>query len=74
MPRRRLSWESSGETEWNQTISCCASGPVSTARFPWPQTPYLIDYYANQTTDKWILEIRRERAIESCSRTCVTRT
>jgi SusD family. len=26
--------------------------------------PYLAEYFLNQTTDKWILEVRRERGIE----------
>lgn len=33
-------------------------------REPESADPYLIACYMNQTTDKWILEVRRERSIE----------
>jgi hypothetical protein len=29
--------------------------------------PYLAAYYLNRTTDKWILEVRRERCVEMAS-------
>ncbi len=53
-----------GETEWNQTIKLLRERAGVNSKVPLAADPYLIDYYANQTTDKWILEIRRERAIE----------
>ena len=53
-----------GETEWNQTIKLLRERAGVNSKVPLAADPYLIDYYANQTTDKWILEMRRERAIE----------
>lgn len=53
-----------GETEWNQTIKLLRERAGVNSKVPLAADPYLIDYYANQTTDKWILESRRERAIE----------
>ena len=53
-----------GETEWNQTIKLLRERAGVNSKVPLAADPYLINYYANQTTDKWILEIRRERAIE----------
>ncbi len=53
-----------GETEWNQTIKLLRERAGVNSKVPLAADPYLLDYYANQTTDKWILEIRRERAIE----------
>ena len=53
-----------GETEWNQTIKLLRERAGVSGKIPLAADPYLIEYYANQTTDKWILEIRRERAVE----------
>lgn len=53
-----------GETEWNQTIKPLRERAGVNSKIPLSADPYLIAYYNNQTTDKWILEIRRERAIE----------
>ena len=53
-----------GEGEWNQTIKLLRERAGVNGKAPLSADPYLIAYYDNQTTDKWILEIRRERAIE----------
>lgn len=52
------------ESTWNKTIKLLRerSGVVGTP--PAAADPYLIAYYNNKVTDKWLLEIRRERAIE----------
>lgn len=52
------------ETVWNQTIKLLRerAGVVGTP--PAAADPYLADYYLGQTTDKWVLEVRRERGIE----------
>lgn len=53
-----------GEAEWNQTIKLLRERAGVNGKAPLTADPYLIAYYDNQTSDKWILEIRRERAIE----------
>lgn len=53
-----------GEGEWNQTIKLLRERAGVNGKAPLSADPYLIAYYDNQTSDKWILEIRRERAIE----------
>lgn len=52
------------EAIWNKTIKLLRerAGVVGTA--PTTADQYLITYYNNKITDKWLLEIRRERAIE----------
>ncbi len=52
------------ETDWNRTIRPLRerAGVIGTA--PANYDPYMASYFLNQTTDKWILEIRRERGIE----------
>ena len=52
------------ETIWNETIKPLRERAGVNSKIPLSADPYLIAYYNNQTTDKWILEIRRERAIE----------
>ncbi|MDR3183927.1 MAG: RagB/SusD family nutrient uptake outer membrane protein [Prevotellaceae bacterium] len=54
------------ETVWNQTIRLLRERAGVNGAVPATHDPYLATYYLNQTTDKWILEIRRERAIELC--------
>ena len=53
-----------GEAEWNQTIKLLRERAGVNGKAPLSADPYLIANYDNQTSDKWILEIRRERAIE----------
>ena len=52
------------ETEWNKTIKLLRERAGVNGTPPASFDPYLANYYMNQTTDKWILEIRRERGIE----------
>ena len=51
-------------TVWNQTIKLLRERAGVDGGVPTSYDPYLADYYMNQTSDKWILEIRRERGIE----------
>ena len=55
------------ETVWNRTIRPLRERAGIKGDVPATADPYLIDYYFNQTTDKWILEVRRERSIEMVS-------
>ncbi len=55
------------ETIWNQTIRQLRERAGVNGAVPATYDPYLANYYLNQTTDKWILEIRRERAVEMAS-------
>jgi hypothetical protein len=52
------------ETVWNQTIKLLRERAGVNGKSPVDYDPYLASYYLNQTTDKWILEVRRERGIE----------
>ncbi len=52
------------ETVWNKTIKLLRERAGVNGAVPATYDPYLANYYMNQTTDKWILEIRRERGIE----------
>lgn len=52
------------ETVWNQTIKLIRERAGVNGAVPASYDPYLAKYYMNQTTDKWILEVRRERGIE----------
>ena len=49
---------------WDQTIRPIRERAGVKGSAPVTADPYLIAYYNNTVTDKWILEIRRERAIE----------
>ena len=55
------------EVAWNRTIRPLRERAGVNGAVPAEADPYLIAYYLNQTTDKWILEIRRERSIEMIS-------
>jgi hypothetical protein len=55
------------ETVWNQTIKLLRERAGVNGAVPATYDSYLAEYYRNQTTDKWILEVRRERSIELCS-------
>lgn len=52
------------ESVWNNTIRPIRERAGVNGAAPTTADPYLISYYNNKVTDKWILEIRRERAIE----------
>ena len=49
---------------WNKTIRPIRERAGVDGKIPVDADPYLIAYYHNKCTDKWLLEIRRERAIE----------
>ncbi len=50
--------------EWDRSIRLLRERAGVNGSAPAAYDPYLASYYLNQSTDKWILEIRRERAIE----------
>jgi len=50
--------------EWNKSIKLLRERAGVNGAIPADYDPYLAEYYLNQTTDKWLLEIRRERTIE----------
>lgn len=52
------------EKVWNQTIRPIRERAGVNGGAPATADPYLVNYYNNMVSDKWILEIRRERAIE----------
>ena len=52
------------ETIWNKTIKPLRERAGVSGKIPTSFDPYVAQYYLNQTTDKWILEVRRERSIE----------
>lgn len=49
---------------WNSTIKLLRERAGVNGAVPASADPYLQTYYRNQTSDKWILEVRRERGIE----------
>lgn len=49
---------------WNKTIKPLRERAGVDGMAPASADPYLVSYYLDQTTDPWILEIRRERSIE----------
>ena len=49
---------------WDQTIALLRSRAGVTPVVP--DNPYMEAYFLNTVTDKWILEVRRERGIELC--------
>lgn len=54
------------EAVWNATIRPLRERAGVNGDVPAAHDPYLAEYYRNQTADKWLLEIRRERSIELC--------
>lgn len=52
------------ENVWDKTIRPIRERAGVNGKAPVTADPYLISYYNNKVTDKWLLEIRRERAIE----------
>lgn len=51
-------------TVWNATIKLLRERSGVSGNIPANYDPYIASYYLDQTTDKWILETRRERGIE----------
>ena len=51
---------------WDQTIAQLRSRAGVTPVVPDKADPYMEAYFLNTVTDKWILEVRRERGIELC--------
>ena len=51
---------------WDQTIAPLRSRAGVTSVIPDKADPYMEAYFLNTVTDKWILEVRRERGIELC--------
>ena len=51
---------------WDQTIAPLRSRAGVTSVVPAKADPYMEAYFLNTVTDKWILEVRRERGIELC--------
>ena len=51
---------------WDQTIARLRSRAGVTSVIPAKADPYMEAYFLNTVTDKWILEVRRERGIELC--------
>ena len=49
---------------WNKTIRLLRERAGVNGRVPTTADPYLVSYYNNKVTDMWLLEIRRERAVE----------
>lgn len=52
------------EAVWNATIKPLRERAGVDGKIPADYDPYVAQYYNNQTTDKWILEVRRERGVE----------
>ena len=53
-----------GDAEWSKSIALLRQRAGVNPAPPQDADPYLVSYYGSEVTDKWILEIRRERAIE----------
>ena len=51
---------------WDQTIALLRSRAGVTPVVPDKADPYMEAYFLKTVTDKWILEVRRERGIELC--------
>lgn len=52
------------ESVWNKTVKLLRERAGVNGKVPTSADPYLIAYFNNKCTDKWLLEIRRERGIE----------
>ena len=52
------------EVDWGETIALLRSRAGVDPSVPADADPYMIWYFDNTITDKWLLEIRRERGIE----------
>lgn len=49
---------------WNKSIRLLRERAGVDGSIPADYDPYVAEYFDNQTTDKWILEVRRERGAE----------
>ena len=52
------------ETVWNATVKPLRERAGVEGKVPATYDPYVAAYFKNQTTDKWVLEVRRERGVE----------
>lgn len=52
------------EDDWNLTVALLRERAGVSAVIPADADPYLVSYFDNTVTDKWLLEIRRERGTE----------
>lgn len=52
------------EAVWDATIKPLRERAGVDGKAPTAYDPYVAAYFNNQTTDKWILEVRRERGVE----------
>jgi hypothetical protein len=52
------------EADWNKTIALIRARAGVKSVIPTEADPYMQAYFLNTVTDKWILEIRRERGCE----------
>ena len=52
------------EDDWKATIALLRARAGVSAIAPTEADPYLVSYFDNTVTDKWLLEIRRERGTE----------
>ncbi|MFC7525223.1 RagB/SusD family nutrient uptake outer membrane protein [Parapedobacter sp. GCM10030251] len=52
------------DVEWNRSIRLLRERAGVNGAAPVSHDPYLAAYFLNQTTDRWILEVRRERGVE----------
>lgn len=52
------------ETVWNATVKPLRERAGVEGKIPATYDPYVAAYFKNQTTDKWVLEVRRERGVE----------
>lgn len=55
-----------GAAEWNRSITALRERAGVVSVIPATADPYMVDYFRNEVSDKWILEVRRERGIELC--------
>ena len=55
-----------GTAEWNKSIALLRGRAGVANIVPAAADPYMVQYFRNEVTDKWILEVRRERGIELC--------
>jgi len=51
-------------TSWDKSIKLLRERAGVDGSIPVDYDTYLAEYYMNQTNDKWVLEVRRERAVE----------
>lgn len=52
------------ETVWNATVKPLRERAGVEGKIPATYDPYVAAYFKNQTMDKWVLEVRRERGVE----------